>query len=146
MKEIETFLKTISDGLKSLAKRIDMLSKKVDNLAKTEAVKGKAKVKPSAKAKPAAKKKPATSKKAKPAAKKAKAPAAPKKKASPKSTSDATAFNLVMEEIGKSKDGMDTTTLIKTTGFNAKKIANIIYKAKKRGMIQAIRKGVYAKM
>jgi len=36
-------------------------------------------------------------------------------------------------------------TLIKKTGFDAKKVANIIFKAKKKGDIKAIKKGVYAK-
>ncbi|MFZ5572598.1 MAG: hypothetical protein ACOZF0_19535 [Thermodesulfobacteriota bacterium] len=47
---------------------------------------------------------------------------------------------------GKKKEGVATAALIKTTGFNAPKLAHIIYKAKKRRMIQTVRKGVYAEM
>jgi hypothetical protein len=144
MKEIEVFLKTLSDGLKSLSKGIDGLSKKVDDLAKTEKkrAKGKTAAKTKAKAKKAPAKKTVAAKKT--AAAKKKAPA--KKKAAPKKKgTENTAFDTVFGLISKSNGGIDTEVLKKKTGFDSKKLANIIYKGKKRGLIKTVSKGKYAK-
>ena len=90
------------------------------------------------------------------AAGKNKAPAAPKVKAVAKAKSSSkekkskpgkepTAAETVMGFIRRSRKGIDTGTLIEKTGFNQKKIANIIYKLKKQGVIKSPEKGVYVK-
>jgi predicted transcriptional regulator of viral defense system len=49
----------------------------------------------------------------------------------------------VLGMIGKSKKGIDAQTLIKKTGFEDKKIRNIIFKAQKEGKIERVGRGVY---
>ena len=56
-----------------------------------------------------------------------------------------TAVETVYKIIGGSKKGVDTATLMKKTGFDRKKIANIVYKLGKQGKIKSIEKGVYVK-
>ena len=45
--------------------------------------------------------------------------------------------------IKKSKTGIDAGTLIKKTGFDDKKIRNILFKALKEGKIERVGRGVY---
>ncbi len=72
--------------------------------------------------------------------------ARPKKKAPTiKADGEATAYATVVNIISRSKNGVNTETLMKKTGFDAKKIANIIYKAKNKGKIKTAKKGVYIK-
>ena len=67
------------------------------------------------------------------------------KKAPVKKTGTATAVNTVLSIINGSKKGVNTETLMKKTGYNQKKIANLIYKLKKQGKIKSAEKGVYVK-
>jgi putative endonuclease len=67
------------------------------------------------------------------------------KKAPVKKTGTATAVNTVLSIINGSKKGVSTETLMKKTGYNQKKIANLIYKLKKQGKIKSAKKGVYVK-
>jgi putative endonuclease len=67
------------------------------------------------------------------------------KKAPVKKTGTATAVNTVLSIINGSKKGVSTETLMKKTGYNQKKIANLIYKLKKQGKIKSAEKGVYVK-
>ncbi|MFZ5573184.1 MAG: hypothetical protein ACOZF0_22505 [Thermodesulfobacteriota bacterium] len=72
-----------------------------------------------------------------------KKPAARKKAASTASVKSGTAFASVMAIIAKSENGVNTTTLMEKTGFDFKKISNIIFKAKTKGLIKTVKKGVY---
>jgi predicted Rossmann fold nucleotide-binding protein DprA/Smf involved in DNA uptake len=49
----------------------------------------------------------------------------------------------VLTLINRSRDGVDARTLIKKTGFQDKKIRNIIFKAQKEGKIERVERGVY---
>ena len=49
----------------------------------------------------------------------------------------------VLDMIKKSKTGIDAGTLIKKTGFEDKKIRNILFKAWKEGKIERVGRGVY---
>ena len=49
----------------------------------------------------------------------------------------------VLAMIGKSKTGIAAGTLIKKTGFEDKKIRNIIFKAQKEGKIERVGRGIY---
>ena len=71
----------------------------------------------------------------------------PAKKASvPKKASDqATAFDTVVRIVAESKEGVNTSQIKEQTGFDDKKIANIIYKAKNRKLIKSVSKGIYSK-
>jgi DNA integrity scanning protein DisA with diadenylate cyclase activity len=54
-----------------------------------------------------------------------------------------TGTQTVMDMIRKSKKGIGTGALIKKTGFDDKKIHNIIFKAQKEGKIERVGRGVY---
>ena len=51
----------------------------------------------------------------------------------------------VLNIIKRSKKGVSVQVLIKKTGFNAKKIANIVHRAFKEGKIKRTGKGIYTK-
>jgi pantothenate kinase len=49
----------------------------------------------------------------------------------------------VLAIINRSKKGVDTATLMKKTGFNQKKVRNIIFRTYKQGKITRVEKGIY---
>ena len=49
----------------------------------------------------------------------------------------------VLEIINRSKKGVDTATLMKKTGFNQKKVRNILNRTYKQGKITRVAKGIY---
>jgi predicted Rossmann fold nucleotide-binding protein DprA/Smf involved in DNA uptake len=122
MKEIEVFVKTVVDGMKVMAQGIETLAEKLDTIAKSR-------FDEKAKAKPARK-----------------APAKPKKVVKKAVKKPATAVDTVLGIINRSKKGVDTATLVKKTGYDNKKVANLVYKLKKQGKIKSEEKGVYLKV
>jgi DNA-binding IclR family transcriptional regulator len=56
-----------------------------------------------------------------------------------------TAADSVLKIISKSKKGVSTAAIIEQTGYNQKKVANIIYRLKNQGKIKTIQKGIYVK-
>jgi seryl-tRNA synthetase len=56
-----------------------------------------------------------------------------------------TAFDTVMGVIYRYRKGVSVARMQEITGYDAKKIANIVFKGKKRGQIKSIDKGVYLK-
>jgi len=129
MKEIQSLLKIVSDGLKVIAQGIEAVSGKVDEIAKSQTVE-----KPKGK-KPA----PAAVKSKKAGKTAAKAPA---KKAAPA----ATAGESVLKIISESQQGVDSATIMKKTGYDRKKVANMVYRLGKQGKIKSLQKGVYVKV
>jgi hypothetical protein len=122
---------TIAQDLKTLNKNIQTLGKTLDKLLKAVEKDTKSKAKP-------AKKSPA-----KPA-KKVAAKKAPVKKATmKKKTAPLTATDQVLKIIKGSKKGVDAPTLIKKTGFNQKKVRNILFRTYKQGKIKRLEKGIY---
>lgn len=144
MKEVKSLLKLVSDGLKTLAQGVEAVAEKVDDASKAKSPPKAADKKPAAPAKkaPTAAKPtaPAKKKKTAPAAKPA-AQAAPKKAAKPDS-----ATVTVLNIISSTKKGADTAQIKSKTGYDQKKVANIVYKLKKQNKIKSIDKGVYVKM
>jgi len=129
MKEIQSVLKIVSDGMKMIAQGIEAISEKVDEIAKSQSAE-----EPQSK----------TSKRSVPSKKGATvktAAEAPKKKTAATPTAAETVHNI----ISRSKKGADMATLMKKTGYDRKKVANIIYKLGKQGKIKSIDKGVYMK-
>ena len=55
----------------------------------------------------------------------------------------ATATDQVLNIINGSEKGVDTSTLMKKTGFNQKKITNILHRSFKAGRIKRAEKGIY---
>jgi len=117
---------TTKKELNAMKKEIKALERKLDKLLKA-VEKGKNKATKATKAKAV---------KAKPAKKAKKAPA--KKK-----SAKLTAADQVIKIINGSKDGVDAATLVKKTGFNAKKVRNILHRTFKMGKIKRAGKGIY---
>ena len=128
MKEVQSLLKIVSEGLKTLAQRVETIAEKVDEGAG-----------PKSPAKPAVRKKSPAVKKTK-SVKKA-APEAGKEKAA----QSLTAAETVLRIINSSKKGLNTAAIKEKTGYNQKKVANIVFKLKKQGKIKTPQKGVYTK-
>ena len=119
--------------LQAVKRDIKALEKKLEKLLKA--------YEPMPKAKKAAKKK--TVKKAK-AVKKAPAKKAPAKKAvARKKTTQVTATDKILRIIKRSKKGVDVPTLKKKTGFDDKKVRNIVFRASKEGKIKKFGRGIY---
>ena len=66
------------------------------------------------------------------------------KKAAPKKPG-ATAGDTVLAIINRSKKGVDSASVMKKTGFDRKKVANIFARMKKQGKIKSAGKGLYVK-
>ena len=49
----------------------------------------------------------------------------------------------LLEVINRSKKGVDTATLMKKTGFNQKKVRNMLNRTYKQGKITRVEKGIY---
>jgi chromatin segregation and condensation protein Rec8/ScpA/Scc1 (kleisin family) len=101
---------------------------------------------PAPKAKKVTKKK--TVKKAKvvkkaPAKKAAAKKTAVKKAATRKKSTQVTATDKILRIIKRSKKGVDVPTLKKKTGFDDKKVRNIVFRASKEGKIKKSGRGVY---
>ena len=72
---------------------------------------------------------------------------APAEKApSKKRTAQPTATDQVLKIIKSSKKGVDTATLMTKTGFNQKKVRNILQRTYKQGKIKRLEKGIYVGM
>jgi len=126
----------------ALKKDFKALEKKMEKLLKAAASAGQAQ-KPSkakaAKARPA--KKAAVKKVATKKAAAAKTSA--KKAAAAKKTGQATATDQILKIIKQAKKGVDVPTLKKKTGFDDKKVRNIVFRAAKEGRIKKSGRGVY---
>ncbi len=118
---------TIKTELTAMTKDLTAISKKLDNLLKAVEKSEKATVTKASKAKAV---------KAQPAKKAPKAPA--KKKAV-----TVTATDQVLKIINRSKRGVDTATLMIKTGFDRKKVTNIIHRTFKQGKIKKTDRGIY---
>ena len=124
MKEIDVFLKTVVEGMKAMAQGIEVLSEKLDTIAKSR-VGDKVKAKPARKAPPSKPKKSVAKK------------AVPKK--------PVTAAETVLKIINRSKKGVSPATISEKTGFDPKKVHNIVYKLKKQEKIRSVGRGLYLK-
>ena len=109
-------LQAVNRDIKALAKKVEKMIAAIGKLEKPKAVK----------AKPAKK---VISKR--PAAKK---------------VTGVTAADAVMGIIKRYKKGVGTAALMKKTGFDQKKVFNIVYKLKKQGKIKSSGRGVYLKV
>jgi hypothetical protein len=123
MKEFDVALKAVVDGLRSIAQGVEKLAEKLEESTPKKQAKSKPPRKTAVKPKKAAPK------------------IAPVKKALKE-----TAANSVLKIIAGSKKGINSATLMKKTGFDRKKIANIVFKLRKQGKIKSVDKGVYTKV
>lgn len=118
MKEVKKDLQALTRQLKALARDTERLAKKLDKLQKAQAAR-----------------KPKVKRRARPAKKKV------TKKRAPKLSASQTVLNIIK----RSSKGVDTTTLGKKTGFQGRKVRDILYRLKKQRKIRSPRKGVYIK-
>ncbi len=125
MKKLKQDLKAVNRELKALVKKTDSLMKAVDQIEKTQAGKTK-QASPKRTSKPKAVKK-----------------VAAKTTPAKKTRSKLTATDKVLNIINKSKKGVSVQALIKRTGFDKKKVANIVFRVSKMGKIKSVSKGVY---
>jgi hypothetical protein len=132
MRELDALIQTVADGLKSMAQGVEKLAEKVEGISKSlsnEKPKEKHGAGPKRNA-------PAKTVKKKPAKAAEATPDAPK---------PPTAAETVLGIIKRSKKGVDTSALMEKTGYDRKKVANILFKLKKQGEIKNAAKGVYVK-
>ena len=114
---------TIAHDLKALNKNIQALGKTLDSLLKAVEKDEKPKATPAKKI----------------LANKASAKKAPVKK----KAALPTATDKILKIIKGSKKGVDAPTLVKKTGFNQKKVRNILFRTYKQGKIKRLDKGIY---
>jgi predicted Rossmann fold nucleotide-binding protein DprA/Smf involved in DNA uptake len=125
MKNLKQDLKAVNKELKALVKKTESLMKVVDRIEKAPVVKAK-KANPKKTSTPRAVKK-----------------VAAKNTPTKKKRSNLTATDKVMSIINKSKKGVSVQDLIKKTGFDQRKIANILFRISKMGKIKSVSRGVY---
>jgi DNA replicative helicase MCM subunit Mcm2 (Cdc46/Mcm family) len=118
MKDVKKDLQALTRQLKALARDTERLARKLDKLQKPKAAK-KRKVK----------------RKVRPA----------KKRVTKKRAPQISASETVLRIIKRSAKGVDTATLRKKTGFQGRKVRDILYRLKKQRKIRSPRKGVYMK-
>ena len=123
-------MKNLQQELQKITKEFAKLAGKLEKITR-ELETGKA----------PAKKTPAKKKAGKAPVKKAPAKTKPVK-AKPK---EETAFATIMKIINRSKKGVTTSQIMDKTGFDNRKVANIVFKGRKQGKIKTISKGVYLK-
>lgn len=127
MKHFSKDLQDVVKTLKSATAKIEKLQKQFSEMAKKH---------------PKMPAKKATAKKA--AAKKAAAKKTVARKVAPK-RAGATASDKVLAIVNRSKKGVDSANVMKKTGFDKKKVANIFARMKKQGKIKNSAKGIYLK-
>jgi DNA repair exonuclease SbcCD ATPase subunit len=117
MKEVKKDLQALTRQLKALTRDTERLAKKFDRLQKAQVAK-----------------KPKVKRRARPA-----------KKRVTKRAPQISASEAVLGIIKRSAKGVDTGTLRKKTGFQGRKVRDILYRLKKQRKIRSPRKGVYVK-
>jgi hypothetical protein len=148
VKELKDVIGMVADGLKSFAEGMGMIAGKVDALAQslgeTEIMtppvpRPKAAKTPPEKVKKTTAKKPVKAEAPKRPAKKTVLKAVPEKKEA------VTASNRVLEVISDAEGGLDTGAIMKQTGFDKKKVSNILHRLKQQNKIENSKRGLYSK-
>jgi len=140
MQQFNLVFKIISDGLRLTAKNIENMANSFDailNVSKRNEAEGQNKPsvvtsegteKPSPQSAPTTVSKP-VNKEIKP----------------PQKATKPIAADVILNHISDSKDGIDLKALMEKTGYDKRKVGNIIYKLKKRNQIITPQKGMYKK-
>lgn len=116
MKNLKKSLHAVNKELKALSKKTENFVKMLEKTTKPKAAK---------------------------ATKLKTAPAKPAKRTVSKKADTKTAFDTVVGIINRHRKGITVNQIKEKTGYDAKKIANIVYKGKKNGKIKSVNKGVY---
>ena len=136
MKKVKQDLRALNRDLKSLVRKTETLMKAVDRLEKSQAVKAK-------KVKKATPKPKTTNKIAGKASPKPRATRKAAVKKAPAKRKRLTDTDKIINIIKKTKKGVSPKALAKKTGFDAQKIANIVFRASKTGKIKSKDRGIY---
>jgi len=144
MKRLRRSLQALTKNLKALSEKAEKMTKALDKLEKTKV---KAVPRKKAVAKKAAPKKAAAKKAApkKAAAKKIAAKRVSTKRVIERKAKASSATEAVLGIIKKSGKGIDTGTLREETGYNNRKIWDIVHRAYKEGKIKKVGRGTYMK-
>ncbi|MBW2573337.1 MAG: hypothetical protein JRD87_16715 [Deltaproteobacteria bacterium] len=136
-------MEKLKKDLVAILKALNGLAQKVQKLQEQIGEDKKPTKKPKAKAvkKKVVKKAPAKRASVKKVAVKKAAP----KKAMLKKASQATAVDTAFNIIKRYKKGVGNAALMEKTGYNQKKVANLVFKLRKQGKIKSVAKGVYLK-
>jgi len=126
MKKLKKDLEAISKTLNGLVQKVQKLQEQIGEETKPT-------------------KKPKTKAVKKKAVKKAPIKKIATKKAAPKKAKPATAVDTALAIINRYKKGVGTAALMEKTGYNQKKISNLLFKLKKQGKIKSVERGVYLK-
>lgn len=156
MKEFDIFIQSLSDGLKAFAKGVETVAGQLDDFVQSQAQADEEEEKRRSKEESAAAplEKKNRSKESEPAPTEApsagvSSPEASSVKESPKETpmdaQSLSATETILQRILRSKNGVDIDTLVKETGYDRRKIYNIIYRLKNREQVKNKSKGVYVK-
>ncbi len=140
MKQLRRSLNAISKNLKELTIRTGKLVKALDKLEKAQAKAGKIKKRV---AKRAGVKR-AVSRKATTRRTAVKKPAK-RKVTAKKGKRSISATETVLKIVNRSRKGIDTATIQNKTGYNTRKIWDIVHRAYKEGKIKKVGRGKYVK-
>ncbi len=143
MKEFDIFIQSLSDGLKAFAKGVETVAGQLDDFVQSQqADEEKQKEKPEEETPVTPLEKAAGSKE--PEADPSE-PVAPKPSPheEPEDTQTLSATETILQRILRARNGVDIETLVKETGYDRRKIYNIIYRLKKRNQVKNKSKGVY---
>ena len=125
-------LQAVKSGIKALEKKVEELLKAHASMPKAKKVTKKRAVKKAKSVKKASAKK-APAKKA----------VAKKKAVTKKKAAQLTATDMILQIVKRSKKGVDVPTLKKKSGFDDKKVRNIVFRASKEGKIKKSGRGMY---
>ena len=125
MKALKRDLQSVVKSLKALTQRTEKIAKKLNKLEKAMSAK-----KPRAKARV----------KAKPAKERV------TRKVTVKKRTKITAIDAVLGVFKRSRKGVTTAQIKEKTGFNEKKIWDIVNRAKRQGKVKSVGRGVYVKV
>jgi putative endonuclease len=135
MKNLKKELQAVNREIKALSKKVDRMIVTVGKLDKPKVVKAKPVKKTATKAKPVKKV----------AVKKTPVKKVVVKKPSAKKPVKLTATDMVLNIIKRYKKGVGIPILKTKSGFNDKKVRNIVQKAFKEGKVKRVDKGIYVK-
>ena len=135
MRELEPFFKTVGEGLRALAQGVNAIADKLESLTD---VRDGQRYKPGTKHKPNHESKAETPK--------AKTTGERAKKTSPQGKKGTAASDIVYEIFKSVKGPVDLAILAEKTGFEKKKLHNILYRLKSQGKIRSVSQGVYSKV
>ncbi len=135
MRELESFFKTVGEGLRALAQGVNAIADKLEGLTD---------VRDGQRSKPGTKHKP--DRDAKGETPKAKTAVERAKKTTPKGKKGTAASDIVYDIFKSAKGPVDLAILAEKTGFEKKKLHNVLYRLKTQGKIRSVSQGVYSKV